>query len=146
MKKLLQHWKIIQVEETILLIDGDDESRIAVKHILEINGFRVVEACHGIEALQILGTFGEAIQLALCSEDLPDMTAGQWRGQMRFMGPEIPSIILSDKEKSEIVNLPLGTLQGSTTLKSLLITKILEKIRRELDEEFFKARRLASVA
>ncbi len=146
MKRILQRWKIIQVEETILLIDGDDESRIAVKNILEINGFRVVEACHGIEALQILGVFGEDIHLALCSEDLPDMTAGQWRGQMRFMGPEIPSIILSDKEKAEIVNLPMETLQGSTTLKSLLITRILEKIRRELDEEFFKARRLASVA
>ena len=140
MAPTLDRWKVINVVETLLLVDGDSATRHALKFILELNGYRIVEALNGIEALQVLGEWGADIQVALCTEDLPDMTVGQWRGQLRFLAPEIPSLILSDRERLEIAGLPVGVdcSEGLTKLPNHI--RLLERLRIALDERFFANR------
>jgi DNA-binding response OmpR family regulator len=136
----LEYWKVVKVVETLLLVDENENTRQCLKLILELGGFRVVEALNGIEGLQILGEWGQDIQLALCTEDLPDMTSGQWRGQVRFLGPDIPSLILSDRDREEITNMPVGPKDNEQPMRSANVTRLLERIRMVLDEQFFKMR------
>ena len=98
---LLRTRKVIRVVDTILLVDGEPGRREALKFLLELQGYRVAEAHHGIEGLQVLCEWGADIQLALCAPDLPDMTGGEWMGQMRFLGPEIPALVLTEREALE---------------------------------------------
>lgn len=142
----LERWKVVSVVETVLIVDNDDSTRDALKLVLELNGYRVVEALHGIEALQILGEWGDHIQVAICADELPDMTAGQWRGQMRFLGPDIPSLILSERDREEIADMPVGIWCGGLPSKPPVPTRLMERIRAVLDERFFATRARATAA
>jgi CheY-like chemotaxis protein len=142
----LERWKVVSIVETVLVVDGDDTTRNALKLVLELNGYRVVEALHGIEALQILGEWGEDIQLAVCADELPDMTAGQWRGQVRFLGPEIPTLVLSERDREDIADMPVGPCYGGLPAKAPMPARLLERIRAVLDERFFAMRARASAA
>ncbi len=151
-----EHWKIRHVKETVLLVDAEDGTRQAVKMVLKLNGYRVVEALTGIEGLQVLGEWGEDIHLAVCADELPDMTAGQWRGQVHFLGPKIPSLILSERDRDEIANLDIGNqCAGKANTPSTIFlpcigpqaaVRLLEKIRLALDERFFTTRMRATAA
>ena len=137
-------WKRVRVVESILLVDGDPATRAATKFILELNGYRVAEAHHGIEGLQVLNEWGGDIQLALCAADLPDMTGVQWLSQLRFLGPEVPAILLSESEGLEAAELQVGSY--ALPAKPPAPTRLLGKIRRALDDHFFSRCERAAVA
>ena len=137
MNGYLEKWKRVSVVESILLVDGDTATRGAMKFILELNGYRVVEAHHGIEALQVLNEWGGDIQLALCGAELPDMTGSQWLSQLRFLGPEVPAILLSEKDSVDVAEMAIGPAYGGMPTKPPAPARLLEKIRRALDDHFF---------
>jgi DNA-binding NtrC family response regulator len=137
MNGYLEKWKKVSVVESILLVDGDTATRGAMKFILELNGYRVVEAHHGIEALQVLNEWGGDIQLALCGAELPDMTGLQWLSQLRFLGPEVPAILLSEKDSVDVAEMAIGPAYGGMPAKPPAPARLLEKIRRALDDHFF---------
>ncbi len=145
MNGYLQKWKRVSVVESILLVDGEAMTRDAMKLILELNGYRVVEAHHGIEALQVLHEWGSDIQLVLCSDDLPDMTGGEWMGQLRFLGPEVPALLLSERDRVEVSEMAVGSL-GGMPAKPPAPVKLMERIRRSLDEHFFSRCERATAA
>jgi DNA-binding response OmpR family regulator len=142
----LEHWKVIKVIETVLIVDGNPDTRQTLKLILELNGYRTVEAINGIEGLQILGEWDNEIHLALCAEELSDMTTGQWRGQLRFLSPQIPSLIISDRERNEIADMPVEFGVGISLVKLPNHIRLLERIRIALDERFFANRARLSAA
>ena len=137
MHGILKSWKVVRVIDTILLIDGDDSARDALKFILELNGYRVVEARHGIEALQVLCEWGEDIQLALCAPELPDMTGGEWMGQMRFLGPEIPALLMSEREMIEVTDMEMAPAYAGMPAKPPAPTRLMARIRNAMDNHFF---------
>jgi CheY-like chemotaxis protein len=133
---LTEKWKVVSVVESVLLVDGDSSTRNSMKVILELNGYRVIEAHHGIEALQVLNEWGSDIQIALCAHDLPDMTGPEWMSQLRFMGPEVPALLLSERECLEVAEMALSPF-GGMPAKPPAPARLLEKIRRALDDHFF---------
>lgn len=137
MNGILKTWKMVRVIDTILLVDGEADTRQALKSILEVNGYRVVEAHHGIEALQILCEWGEDIQLVLCAPELPDMTGGEWMGQMRFLGPKVPALLLTEKEMTEASDLPVGPAYAGIPAKPLAPARLMARIRNAMDNHFF---------
>lgn len=141
----LAKWKVVSVVESILLVDGDATTRDAMKFILELNGYRVVEAHHGIEGLQVLNEWSGDILLTLCSADLPDMTGPEWLNQLRFLGPEVPAILLSERDSLEVAEMAVGSY-GGMPAKPPAPTRLLEKIRRALDDHFFSRCERATAA
>jgi two-component system response regulator CpxR len=136
-KRGLEKRQVIQVVETVLLVDGNEESRASLKFILELQGYRVVEAHHGIEGLQVLCEWDGDIQLALCAPELPDMTGGEWMGQLRFLGPEVPALLLTEREVVEAMDLPLGPAYAGMPAKPPAPARLLDRIRDALDAHFF---------
>jgi CheY-like chemotaxis protein len=128
---------LIKVVETVLLVDGNEESRGSLKFLLELQGYRVAEAHHGIEGLQVLCEWDCDIQLALCAPELPDMTGGEWMGQMRFLGPEIPALLLTEREVVEAMDFPVGPAYAGMPATPAVPARLLGRIRNALDEHFF---------
>ena len=136
MHGILKSWKVVRVVDTVLLVDGEPATRQAMKFILELNGYRVIEAHHGIEALQLLCEWGEDIQLAVCAPELPDMSGGEWMGQMRFLGPEVPTMMLTEKDCLEVSEMEFSPY-GGMPAKPPAPAGLLGKIRNAMDEYFF---------
>ncbi len=129
--------KLIKVVESILLVDGNEESRASLKFLLELQGYRVTEAHHGIEGLQVLCEWGCDIQLALCAPELPDMTGGEWMGQLRFLRPQIPSLLLTEREILEASEWPVGPAYAGMPATPPGPARLFGRIREAMDEYFF---------
>lgn len=129
--------RVIKVAETVLLVDGNEESRASLKFLLELQGYRVMEAHHGIEGLQLLCEWGRDIQIALCAPELPDMTGGEWMGQMRFLGPEIPSLLLSEREVLDAADWPVGPAYAGMPATPPGPGRLLGRMRETMDDYFF---------
>ena len=130
----LERWKVDTVLETLLLVEGEPTARNLMKFMLEVNGYRVVEAADGVEALQILDQYGGNIHVALCAGDLPDMSGPEWRSQARFLAPGLPVLVFADRDCAELAA-PAFAAPVSDARK--VGGKFLERIRLSLDESFF---------
>lgn len=128
---------VANMVETLLLVDGDSVSRNALKFLLELSGYRVVEATHGIEATQLLNHFGGRIHMALCAADLPDMSGPEWLGHTRILAPDLPILILREWDRHEAALTPVGPWYGGLPARAPAPARLLEKIRSSLDEHFF---------
>ena len=142
----LEKRKVIKVVDTLLLVDGNDDSRASLKFLLELQGYRVTEARHGIEGLQVLCEWAGDIQMALCAPELPDMTGGEWMGQLHFLGPEIPALLLTEREMVEATDLPVGPAYAGMSATPPGPARLLARIRNAMDENFFAHCARASAA
>jgi CheY-like chemotaxis protein len=129
--------KVLSVVETLLLVDGETAQRNALKFVLELNGYRVVEAAHGMEGWQILDGFGDRIHLALCAVDLPDMTGPEWLARIGIVAPDLPTLLLAERERNEVCRMLIGPWYGGLPARPPAPAGLMEKIRGALDETFF---------
>lgn len=129
--------KVISVVETLLLVDGDESCRSALKFLLEVAGYRVVEAAHGIEATQLLYEYGERIHLALVAADLPDSSGLEWQGHARVVAPDLPVVVLREWDRMEAAMTPVGPWYGGLPARAPAPHRLLDAIRTRLDEHFF---------
>jgi len=59
--------------ETILFVDDEDFIRLVAKDILESKGYRLLEAAHGKEALELYELRGKEIDLVILDISMPGM-------------------------------------------------------------------------
>ncbi len=89
--------------DTILLADDDMRNVFALSALLEANGFEVLTAINGRDAIDILKSRGTAVQLALIDIMMPEMdgyeTIRQIREEERFR--TLPVIALTAKAMPE---------------------------------------------
>jgi signal transduction histidine kinase len=81
--------------ETILLVEDDDDVRMAVSDMLKIAGYTVEEASDGMEALQRLQTMTSPPNLVLTDVMMPRMTGPQLAKQIYAMMPAVPILYMS---------------------------------------------------
>lgn len=134
--------KILSVVETLLLVDGETPQRNALKLLLELNGYRVVEAVHGLEGWQILDGFRDRIHMVLVAAELPDMTGPEWLAHMRVLAPDLPCLLLSERERLAVARMLVGPWYGGLPARPpappvVAGRGLLEAIRSALDETFF---------
>jgi len=81
--------------ETILLVEDDEDVRMAVSDMLKIAGYTVEEASDGMEALQRLQTMTSPPNLVLTDVMMPRMTGPQLAKQIYAMMPAVPILYMS---------------------------------------------------
>jgi signal transduction histidine kinase len=81
--------------ETILLVEDDEDVRMAVSDMLKIAGYTVQEACDGIDALQRLKDMTPPPNLVLTDVMMPRMTGPQLAKQIYAMMPAIQILYMS---------------------------------------------------
>jgi CheY-like chemotaxis protein len=87
--------------ETILMVEDDDLVRMSVKALIESLGYRVVLACNGLDALQILRQ-DTPINLLFTDVVLPGgMQGPQLAAEARRLRPELKVLYTSGYPESQ---------------------------------------------
>src|SRR3712207_5160374 len=101
-------WEVIgSLEETILLVDDDAALLEVTSIVMASEGYRVLTAEEGVEALRILGR--ERLDLVVLDIMLPRMSGFEVLKKMREQS-DVPVVLLTAKSQSvdKVVGLELG--------------------------------------
>jgi hypothetical protein len=81
--------------ETILLVEDQDEVRAIVHEVLQVAGYRVLEASSPTAALSLAGTHSGPIHLLVTDAIMPGLTGRELAQQLRVVRPEVRVLFIS---------------------------------------------------
>ncbi len=81
--------------ETILLVDDEPAIRELIRVVLKMNGYRVLEAAGGEEALQLIESFPMPIHLMVTDVRMPGMDGRELTERAQQRNPEIRVLLIS---------------------------------------------------
>ena len=87
--------ELVTGEGTILVIEDEEALVKMFRQILEVLGYRVLEAMTGKEAIELAKTFDGQIDLALLDINLPDMDGGRVYPLIMEARPDMKVIVCS---------------------------------------------------
>lgn len=83
------------IRDKLLIVDDDSATRLLIRVILRDSGITIIEACNGIEALELFRLHYAEIFLILLDIILPAYDGWTVLGEFRKIQPEIPVIAVS---------------------------------------------------
>jgi PAS domain S-box-containing protein len=127
------HPGALRGSETILCAEDEDEVRALAREILRINGYTVLEARHGRDALEIAGRHSGPIHLLLTDVVMPQVGGPALARQLLRDRPEIKVLYVSGYTDDEVLS--HGVAQGSVAFlqKPFTAVALLREIREVLD-------------
>ena len=119
--------------ETILLVEDEARVRELVREILEMSGYRVLEARHGAEALEISQHHDGPIHLMVTDVVMPQMSGRELAQRLAPLRPEMRVLYMSGYTDDAIVR--HGVLEAGTAFLSKPFTPdaLAAKVREVLD-------------
>ena len=95
--EMKEFFKIMRPKKVILCVDDNEQELSVLTFLLATNGYRVLSACTGQEAI---GIFNEVqVDLVLADFAMPQMSGNQLVGRLKQSAPHIPMILLGDPQK-----------------------------------------------
>lgn len=80
---------------TVLIADDDEQVRALVWEMLSLEGFRVLPARNGTEALEILGKQGEGVDVLLADVVMPRMGGRELALKATMAAPHVKILFVS---------------------------------------------------
>jgi DNA-binding response OmpR family regulator len=119
--------------ETVLLVEDAARVREVVREILEMSGYRILEARHGAEALEISQRHDGPIHLMVTDVVMPQMSGRELAQRLLPLRPEMRVLYMSGYTDDAIVR--LGVLEAGTAFLSKPFTPdaLAAKVREVLD-------------
>jgi CheY-like chemotaxis protein len=119
--------------ETILLVEDEDDVRALARELLERQGYRVLEASDGLQALGRYETEGDQIDLILSDVVMPRMSGRELVDRVRALRPDMRVLYMSGYTEDAILR--HGVRDASTVLlgKPFAPADLLAKVREVLD-------------
>ena len=102
-------------QETILLVDDEESVRVFARRALERQGYTVLEACHGREALSRVAEHRAPLHLVITDLLMPEMGGGELGRRLGAERPGLPVLYMSAETDGEAARRGLGT--GSPYLR-----------------------------
>ncbi|MBI4868529.1 MAG: response regulator [Candidatus Wallbacteria bacterium] len=81
--------------ETVLLVEDNDEVRVATARLLESLGYQVLGATHGQEALELYVASSDRVAVVLTDVVMPQMGGMDLLRRLRELSPELPVLLMS---------------------------------------------------
>jgi len=120
--------------ETILLVEDEKAVRRAIAEFLRIQGYNVLEAKDGVDALSVAREHADAIHLLVTDVVMPNLSGGELAKQLGRIRPDTRFLFVSGYAGQtvldhKVVDLETNFLQKPYTLKQLSV-----KIRGALSQ------------
>lgn len=125
--------EITRGTETVLLVEDDEGVRNLARMVLEMNGYKVLEAESGNAAILICEKYKETIHLMLTDVIMPGMSGLELTKQLKITRPEIRVLYMSGYTSNAIVH--HGILDDKTNYiqKPFFPDALARKIREVLE-------------
>ncbi|MCL4370811.1 MAG: CHASE domain-containing protein [Chloroflexi bacterium] len=120
--------------ETILLVEDEELVRSLARRILQSNGYQVLEAARGEDALRLCKTHAGPIHLVITDVVMPGMSGRELAEQLRYFRTETKVLYMSGYTDDDMVR--RGVLQEEMAFlqKPFKPEALLNRVRRMLDE------------
>jgi CheY-like chemotaxis protein len=119
--------------EMILLAEDEDQVRRMTRGILEMNGYRVLDATNGQEALSIFRKHNGQIDLVLTDAVMPLMSGRELTETLHTLSPDIKVLFMSGYTNDAIVRHGLLDQTIAFLEKPFTPDALLRKVRDVLD-------------
>jgi len=126
--------EVVTPRETILLVDDEDYIRELVSAILTIEGYHVLEADSGPQALKVCDEFPERIHLLLTDVVMSPMSGSELVKQLLPRRPDVRVLYISGYPDDDVVQYGIHKSQVSFLAKPFTPKILVQKIRAVLDE------------
>jgi CheY-like chemotaxis protein len=120
--------------ELIMIVDDDALVTLLVERVLTMEGYRVVTAGDGSEALRTYKKYKSQIQLVILDYKMPDMDGFALFNELRNINPNVPAVLTSGFVEQEDLDVMLAKGLRGFIPKPLTQQKLLSKVRALLDE------------
>ena len=118
--------------ETILLVDDEAPVRGLVRRILQMNGYTVLEAGRGMDALQICQQHEGPIHLLLTDVLMPGMNGQDLAEQVATLRPHARVLYMSGCADSTLRTLPERKIEIAFIQKPFTPDALARKVREIL--------------
>jgi two-component system response regulator CpxR len=111
-------------KKVILVVDDNEQDLSVLKFMLATNGYRVVSASTGQDALSVFAE--NQVDLVLADYAMPQMNGNQLVNRLKQIAPHVPMILLGDPQKMA------GEIHGADALlgkKTCSPQELLERIK-----------------
>ena len=124
---------VLKGDETVLLVEDDDELRELSRKILKMNGYQVLAAGRDAEAEQICRTYNGEIHLMLTDVIMPGTAGPELAAKLLKLKPAMKVLYMSGYTDNAMAK--LGTLEPGTAFlqKPFSPSALAQKIRQVLD-------------
>jgi len=92
--------------ETVLVVDDDDDVRDAVVLTLESGGYTVLRAADGAEALDVVRSHGDIVDLVITDLNMPEGGGEALIEDLVDSHPDLPIVVVSGYSSSDSNDLP----------------------------------------
>ena len=92
----------------VLVVDDEDMVRSLAQSILEMGGFRVIQAENGQQAVEIVRRIGQQVRVVLLDLAMPVMDGAEALAAIREQRPDVPVVIMSGYGAGAIMDRTAG--------------------------------------
>ncbi|MCC6509486.1 MAG: PAS domain S-box protein [Pirellulaceae bacterium] len=122
-----------QGTETILLVEDEQGVRTMARRMLELYGYRVLEAPNGQEALQLIKCFHEPIHLLVTDVVMPEIGGRQLAETMRVNCPDLRVIYISGYHTDASIYASALSTSESLLKKPFSTQQLVMAVRQQID-------------
>ncbi|MDD5543407.1 MAG: PAS domain S-box protein [Acidobacteriia bacterium] len=120
--------------ETILLVEDEEAVRSLAREILEMKGYRVIEARDGVEAVAVAEQFPDEIHLLLTDVVMPRMSGHEAAQRLVGKRPSLKVLYMSGYPASSAPNLQEAFGEGRFLQKPFSPDSLSHQVREALAE------------
>ena len=112
-------------KKVILCVDDNEQELSVLKFMLATNGYRVLAAANGQEAIALFATAPQ-IDLVLADTTMPQMSGGQLVERLKRLRSHVPMVLLGD---AQAVNAEMHVADAVLARKNCSTQELLERIK-----------------
>ncbi|MGH7504900.1 MAG: response regulator, partial [Longimicrobiales bacterium] len=119
--------------ETLLLVEDEETVRKLAHKILSRQGYAVLEAANGVEALRVCDGHTGSIDLVVTDVVMPEMGGGELAERLKQVLPGVPVLMMSGYAEDAVLRHGIAESHGWFLEKPFTPDALVRKVREVLD-------------